>query len=167
MSFAVDMEPELWVLGEEERIRPVFVNLFDNAIKYGEKGSAICVTGGWTSDLKEVAQKDSQNDRQGVVWAAEQGVKADPSRQICLRISNRGFLSEKDREKIFEPFYRVSKEASREMGSAGLGLSLCRQLMEEQDGRIEAAYEEDQVVFTLWFGNGMERKTGEEAAYEV
>ena len=146
MSFSVEMEPDLWVMGEEERIRPVFVNLFDNAIKYGEKDSVIGVTGGWITGREETA--------------------SETSRQICLRISNRGFLSEKDRERIFEPFYRVSKEASREMGSAGLGLSLCRQLMEEQDGCIEAAYEEEQVVFTLWFGNGIVKKAGEEATNE-
>lgn len=138
MSFAVDLEAALWVLGEEERIRPVFVNLFDNAIKYGEKGSSICVTGGWLTDV-------------------------EGARKICLRISNVGFLSERDRDKIFDPFYRVSKEASREMGSAGLGLSLCRQLMEEQDGGIEAAYEEGRVVFTLWFGNGINEDAREEA----
>lgn len=147
MNFLVEVEQKLWVLGEEERIRPVFVNLFDNAIKYGEKGSVIHVTGGW----KVVDGHEAK----------------ETSRQICLRISNRGFLSERDREKIFEPFYRVSKEASREMGSAGLGLSLCRQLMEEQDGRIEATYEEEQVVFTLWFGNGIEKKAGEEESYET
>ncbi len=144
MSFFVDIESDLWVLGEEERIRPVFVNLFDNAIKYGEKGSQIRVAGGWVPGLDSAGGGETK-------------------RQICLRISNRGFLSEKDRERIFEPFYRVSKEVSREMGSAGLGLSLCRQLMEEQEGRIEAAYEEDQVVFTLIFGNGMVKETGKEA----
>ena len=49
------------------------------------------------------------------------------------------------------------------MGSAGLGLSLCRQLMEEQDGWIEASYEDEQVVFTLTFGNGMVKEAGKEA----
>ena len=147
MSFCVDLEPDLWVLGEEERIRPVFVNLFDNAIKYGEKGSQIRIAGGWMPDLDAVGMEETKQ-------------------QICLRISNRGFLSEKDRERIFEPFYRVSKEVSREMGSAGLGLSLCRQLMDEQDGRIEASYEEEEVVFTLIFGNGMVKAVGKEATDE-
>jgi len=144
MRFVVEMEPDLWVLGEEERIRPVFVNLFDNAIKYGEKGSQIRVVGGWVPDV-------------------DAGDEGEPKQQIRLRISNHGFLSEKDRERIFEPFYRVSKEVSREMGSAGLGLSLCRQLMEEQDGWIEASYEDEQVVFTLTFGNGMVKEAGKEA----
>ncbi len=151
MGFLVELEPDLWVRGEEERIRPVFVNLFDNAIKYVEKGGQIHIAGGWRSDSQEEhVGRDSK----------------EPG-QICLRICNKGFLSERDREKIFEPFYRVSKEASREMGSAGLGLSLCRQLMEEQDGRIEAAYEDGQVVFTLIFGNGIKNVIREEAAHET
>ena len=160
MTFQVELEPNLWVLGEEERIRPVFVNLFDNAIKYGEKGSQIRISGGWMmtdevehgSEAERVAKSERETMEEG---------------KICLRISNRGFLSERDQEKIFEPFYRVSKEVSREMGSAGLGLSLCRQLMEEQDGQIEATYEEEQVVFTLIFGNGMAGKKEGEVVYEA
>ena len=45
-------------------------------------------------------------------------------------------------------------------------MSLCRQLMEEQEGRIEATYEEEEVVFTLIFGNGMVKTVGEEATDE-
>jgi nitrogen-specific signal transduction histidine kinase len=52
------------------------------------------------------------------------------------------------------------------MGSVGLGLSLCRQLMEEQDGQIEATYEEEEVVFTLIFGNGIVKAAGKEATDE-
>ena len=71
--------------------------------------------------------------------------------QIVIEISNQGFLSPEDREKIFEPFYRVAKEASRERGSAGLGLPLCRQLMEEQGGRIKADCHNGLVIFILYF----------------
>ena len=66
-------------------------------------------------------------------------------------IRNQGFLAAEDREKVFEPFYRVSKEISREKGSSGLGLPLCRQIMEEQGGRIEADSQDGMVIFILYF----------------
>lgn len=41
-------------------------------------------------------------------------------------------------EEIFEPFCRIDKEYSRELGSAGLGLSICRKIIQEHHGVIRA-----------------------------
>ncbi len=41
-------------------------------------------------------------------------------------------------EHIFDPFYRIDKEHSRELGSAGLGLSICQKIMEEHKGTIKS-----------------------------
>ncbi len=121
IGFVRNLEEGLWVLAEEERVHQVIVNLFDNAIKYGREGCPVTVDG---------RRQDSQ---------------------IVIEISNQGFLPPEDREKVFEPFYRISKEASREKGSAGLGLPLCRQLMEEQGGSIEADCRDGRVIFILTF----------------
>lgn len=121
IHIAVEMEPGLIVSGQRERLRQVFVNLLDNAIKYADEGSPVQIRGRHDGD------------------------------EILIQVENTGFLSEENREKIFEPFYRVSKEASREMGSAGLGLPLCRQIMEEHGGRIEADCRERRVTFCLHF----------------
>ena len=45
-------------------------------------------------------------------------------------------LNKQELERIFEPFYRVDKERSRELGSAGLGLSIVRKIVNEHNGRI-------------------------------
>ena len=39
-------------------------------------------------------------------------------------------------EKIFEPFYRIDKARNRELGGAGLGLTLCRQIVETHGGEM-------------------------------
>ena len=45
-------------------------------------------------------------------------------------------MTEKEIERIFDPFYRADKEHSREMGSSGLGMSISKQIVDEHGGRI-------------------------------
>lgn len=110
------------IMANEDRIRQVFINLIDNAIKYGETGKKIRI------------------------GAAEE------SGEIKISVSNEGKgIEECERERIFEPFFRVDKEQSREMGSAGLGLSITKKIMEEL-GRIEVMSEPGKItVFLLFF----------------
>ena len=41
-----------------------------------------------------------------------------------------------DQEKVFEPFYRVDKSRTKDTGGYGLGLSLCREIMQAHGGEI-------------------------------
>ncbi len=107
MEIETEFSGELVVWGVEERLRQVLVNLVDNAIKYGESHSSIRLGG---------------SGKEGTV---------------TLSVWNQGKeLSQEEQERIFEPFYRVDKAYSREQGSSGLGLSICRKIMEEHGGSI-------------------------------
>lgn len=107
MKIQTEFPQELWVMGVEDRLRQVLINLADNAIKYGESHTVIRIDG--------IQKKDS-------VW-------------LAVRNHGKGLHSE-EQQKIFDPFYRVDKAYSREQGSAGLGLSICRKIMEEHQGSI-------------------------------
>lgn len=111
------------VVGKEDKLRQVLINVIDNAIKYGEPGKPIPI---------QLARQDGQ---------------------IQITVSNQGQGIRKDELKtIFEPFYRADKGLSREMGSSGLGLSIAARIMEEHQGHITAAsIPGKETVFTICF----------------
>ena len=56
---------------------------------------------------------------------------------IVIKVKDNGKgIPEDSVEKIFEPFYRIDKARSRELGGAGLGLTLCRQIVEAHGGEM-------------------------------
>ena len=124
------LEQNLYVWGQEERLRQVFINLIDNAVKYGEEGTEIRISGG---------------RRKG---------------HVLFSVSNKGQqMSQEELKHIFEPFYRADKEASREQGSAGLGLSICQKIMREHKGVIWAENRpEGRIGFFLLFPAFEERR---------
>jgi len=95
------------VMGDEERTRTVLENLVTNAIKYSPDGGMIRVTGRVAGDDAVIAVSD-----QGIGIAAA------------------------DQARIFGRFYRVDNRLRRETQGAGLGLFLCRGIVEAQGGTI-------------------------------
>lgn len=128
MRIETDLPEPLWTSGVEERLRQVLVNLVDNAIKYGNSHSSILLSG---------------SRRKGYVW-------------LFVRNYGKG-LAPEEQSRIFEPFYRVDKTYSREQGSSGLGLSICKKIMEEHDGIIGVKSKPDvQTIFYIRLKEGQE-----------
>jgi signal transduction histidine kinase/DNA-binding response OmpR family regulator len=100
------------VLGDEERLMQVLINLVGNAIKYTDAGH-VCAT-------LETLASGAGNRR--LVWT----------------ISDTGIgINSDDQARLFEPFFQVeaSPEASR--GGAGLGLSICAKILDALGGSID------------------------------
>jgi two-component system, OmpR family, heavy metal sensor histidine kinase CusS len=96
------------VTGDEARLREVFYNLLDNAIKYTPEGGSVEV---------EVGQKDGR----AVVIVRDTGIGI-PAEHL---------------PRVFDRFYRVDKARSRAEGGTGLGLSIARSIVSAHGGRIE------------------------------
>jgi signal transduction histidine kinase len=104
-------------------IEEVLRNLLDNACRYSPDGGTITVRGRREGDQLIVAVQD-----EGI------GIPAD------------------DRERVFDRFYRVEDEQVRAMGGIGLGLAVCKGIVEAHGGRIwvESAPGRGSVfIFTL------------------
>jgi PAS domain S-box-containing protein len=111
------------VSGDEERLRQVLNNLISNAIKYSPQGGEVRV-GGW------------RDGDQVTVYLADQGIGIPESEQANL----------------FQRFYRVDSSLRRSTQGAGLGLFLCRSIIEAHGGRIWLRSEPGKgttVFFTL------------------
>jgi len=100
----------LRILGDETRLREVFYNLLDNAIKYTAEGGTIEVRLGRRDDWVLVSVRDT-----GI------GIPAEHL------------------PRVFDRFYRVDKSRSRGQGETGLGLSIAQSIVNAHDGRIELA----------------------------
>jgi two-component system phosphate regulon sensor histidine kinase PhoR len=99
-------EDGLQVFGDKEKLRQVFVNLLQNAIKYTEVGTVEILT--------EIEKKFVN---------------------IIIRDTGIG-IPEEDIDRIFERFYRVDKARSKAVGGTGLGLAIVKHIIEAHNSRI-------------------------------
>jgi two-component system phosphate regulon sensor histidine kinase PhoR len=98
-----------YVLVNEDKIKQVFINLIDNAIKFT-----------------------------GLLKKGEVTIEArDENKYLRVNIIDTGIgIPPEHLEKIFERFYRVKEGPSSELGGTGLGLSITRDIIEEHKGTI-------------------------------
>jgi len=100
---------ELCLEFDEPKIRRVFDNLLNNAIKYNKPDGTILLT----CDLRENFVVFSVIDK-------GEGISAE------------------DLPKVFTKFYRVEKSRNRDSGGTGLGLTICKNIVERHGGEIVA-----------------------------
>lgn len=109
---------DIQIIGDPLRLRELFLNLISNGIKYTEKGGLIRIT----------IEKDEEN-----------GLK-NPFIKVIVSDTGIG-ISKEDQIKIFDRFYRVDKARSRDQGGSGLGLSICKWIVESHKGEISVESE--------------------------
>lgn len=131
---------QLILLGQEDRLRQLVINLIDNAIKYGAPQKAI-----------EISAGRRQKDLSSSLETADEAQK--DQRLIFIQVKNEGKgMTSEQIAHIFEPFYRVDKNFSREQGSSGLGLAICQKIAQEHRAQIEVeSAPEGPTIFTVWF----------------
>lgn len=98
--------PLYYAYVDPDRIREAVTNLFDNAVKYTESGTIAL------------------------------GISGDRD-NVLLNISDTGQgIPAEDIPHLFQKFYRVDNSATRTIGGTGLGLFLCRKIVELYQGKI-------------------------------
>ncbi len=113
LEFAVKADPSLpQAEVDADRLQQVLNNLFNNAVKFTERG---CIT------------------------VETRNVPAEGQVEVAVRDTGRGMPPE-SLEKIFEKFCQLGSAEDR-VGGTGLGLSICREIVQQHGGRLWAESE--------------------------
>ena len=105
MTMLLDVDEEIIVEADEEKMRQILINLLENAVRYSGRGTSI--------RLKAVMEGYS-----AVIQVEDSGIG----------------IPREDLPRITERFYRVNKARSRADGGSGLGLSIVDQLVAQHHG---------------------------------
>ena len=98
----------VYVIGDPRMLEQALVNLLENAVKYTEGGGLVTLR----------------------VY--------DEKQEVHLAVTDTGMgISKEHLSRIFERFYRVNKDRSREMGGTGLGLAIVKHVAQAHGGRVE------------------------------
>ncbi len=124
--FAVRPDTPRSLVGDSVRLTQVLVNLVTNAVKFTERGYVLV-------EIGEVA--------------------ANPGGETLLRfsVSDTGSgIAPDDLARLFNPFTQVDESSTRRHGGAGLGLAICKRLVELMGGEIGAQSDPGRGS-TFWF----------------
>lgn len=108
LSFSMGPLEDVTVRGDKVKLRQLFLNLLENAVRYTSSGGSI-----FSSVVK---RKET-----AVISVSDTGIGIPPEHL----------------PRIFERFYRVDKARSRAEGGAGLGLAIVRYIVKVHGGKIE------------------------------
>ena len=99
---------DIFIKGDKNRLKQLFLNLVDNAIKYNVKGGRVTID----------AYKDEG--------------------KMVIKIKDTGIgIDYKHLPRLFERFYRVDKGRSRDLGGTGLGLSIVKHIVNLYNGNVK------------------------------
>lgn len=129
-QLTMELEDELFITGDYERLKHAFSNLLLNAINYTDHGKTIKIR----------------------AWASPD--------YVIVEIEDEGIgISQQDLPHIFERFYRVNKDRSRETGGTGLGLSIVKSVVDAHQAQIKVQSRLQQgTTFTLMFHKTLQTK---------
>jgi signal transduction histidine kinase/CheY-like chemotaxis protein len=110
-AFSIDQAAKGTFVGDKVRLRQILYNLVSNAVKFTERG-AVGVSVGYADGC------------------------------VTLEVADSGLgIAREDLERIFEKFVQADSSRTRSAGGAGLGLAICRQLVELMGGSIRVSSE--------------------------
>jgi two-component system phosphate regulon sensor histidine kinase PhoR len=108
LKISLGTDGDVEVFGDKERLREVMSNLIDNAIKYNKERGEVNVSG-------------ERFDGKVRIVVADNGVG----------------IGEEHLSRIFERFYRVDKDRSREVGGTGLGLAIVKHIVDAHGSKVD------------------------------
>ena len=121
LSWQLDIQPEIQMNCDPDKLQRVFDNLIRNAINYSYPDSVISLS-----------------------------MRMTDTAQIKVQVSNHGKTIPPEKlGRIFEQFFRLDSSRSSSTGGAGLGLAISKEIVELHGGSIQAQSADEQIIFTI------------------
>ncbi|MEA5488407.1 MULTISPECIES: response regulator [Pseudanabaena] len=118
LKFEVSMHTYVppFIVGDVTRLRQILLNLVSNALKFTDTGSV----------------------RIGVRLASDQVPNPDQPFQLLFSVTDTGIgITDEQRQRLFQPFSQATATTARKYGGTGLGLVICKNLVETMGGKIQ------------------------------
>jgi len=110
---------------DPERLRQVFLNLVENAIKFTPAGGVVSIT------ARNLGVDPGDVDTSGFALLAPVHAKVE------IRVADTGIgIPAREKARVFDPFYQVDSSSTREYGGTGLGLSIVKRLVDAHRGTV-------------------------------
>ncbi len=122
LTFESNIDPDIKVKGNQERLKQLILILLDNARKYAFENTLVKV-----NLVKE-------------------------NNKVMLSVSNKGeVIDEEHIPFLFDRFYKVDKARTRNEDSFGLGLSIAKEIVDLHDAKISVTSVDEATTFTITF----------------
>ena len=136
LVYFVSDEVPPWIMGDEQRLRQVLINLVGNAVKFTSKGEVYVEVGGRLIGAEEREAHDMRE-----LW------------ELTFRVRDTGIGIPHDKmDRLFKVFSQIESTNSRSFGGTGLGLAISKKLTEMMGGYISVTSEMGQgstFLFTI------------------
>jgi PAS domain S-box-containing protein len=132
VALSVEIAPGIpdWIMGDPLRVQQVLANMLSNALKFSQQGRV-------------------------TVRLTQTRVESIP--QLCCEVTDSGpGIAAADQAKIFSPFTQLPNQKAASIKGSGLGLTICRELVQLMGGEI-GVRSEQRVGSTFWFTLPLER----------
>lgn len=107
----LDLDPNVLVMGDPVRLHQIFMNLLSNSYKFTAKGSVT------------VSATNTHEDRASLT--------------VTCSVADTGIgITQEQCSRLFKPFSQADSSTQRSYGGSGLGLSICKALIEALNGKI-------------------------------
>jgi signal transduction histidine kinase len=115
---------------DAERLRQVFLNLVENAVKFTPKDGSVTLRA-------RILPSETEEEPQPGGAIAGFSLLAPARARVEVRVIDTGIgIPVRERGRVFDPFYQVDSSSTREYGGTGLGLSIVKRLVDAHGGKI-------------------------------
>ncbi len=125
LTVSIDPQLRLAARGDPTRLRQVLTNLLSNAVKFTERGTI-------TIELKKRGESRAQTD-------------------VLFSVTDTGIgISPEQQQRLFKPFAQADASTTRTFGGTGLGLVICKRIVDLMNGKLGVRSEPGKGS-TFWF----------------